>query len=152
MFRATKQQILLLEVLPGEKFDATGHEPVLAGINEDGVKEYLSTVCVPVWDWETSHYNGLFSEVDIRERSDLGDEENEDVSKEEFESSPPRTACTVREGEDVVEYLSEGEKDCLMTTSRFWVFVLRGESTGGEGVKVGEGWMDVTGECRWEPV
>lgn len=92
MFRAAKQLLLLLEVLPGEPFDADGHEPVLAGVDNEGKKEYVTSVCVPMWTgWkegeDVDEVTGL--DVDVGGDGSVDNAGDEDLSfaKERIEST-----------------------------------------------------------------
>lgn len=55
--------MLLLEIRPGETFNAEGHHPVLAGVNDAGEAQYLTSVLHPSqFDYEQqlpTHYTAV---------------------------------------------------------------------------------------------
>jgi hypothetical protein len=148
---------MLLEVPPGDAFDATGHEPILAGIDNESVEEYLATVCI-----DPSGPVDYPLDRDVAEDRrpvmiDFNAPIPEDMDEDEdnftqYEAELARQVCTVREGDSVAEYWNSIDGGCIRKTSRFWVLVLRCDVVGGAGNVSHMNWVDVTGECRWESI
>ena len=116
-------QVLWLEVPAGTSFSTVGHLPVLAGVNDLGEKEYLSSV---VRNWST------------------GNPDNpDDVGGNVY--------CTVTEGASTATFINDDGQ--VMQSDHFWVLVLRFETSAEIQEELEQiGGVDITGQCHWARV